>query len=70
MRKVKSLPINLNTQCISNMSSISYHDFEKLIMGGQQTHLTFGKYSDKKNQSKENRKKIMQYFYKKMHSKL
>lgn len=49
---------------------LSYNDFEKLELSGQQKLLTFGEYNQKENSNKNNRRKIISYFYRNIKSKL
>ncbi len=48
----------------------SFSDFEKLELLGQQQLLTFGDYTQKDNSNKNNRRKIISYFYRNIQSKL
>ncbi len=48
----------------------SFNDFEKLKLLGQQQLLTFGEYTQKDNSNKNNRRKIISYFYRNIQSKL
>ncbi len=48
----------------------SFNDFEKLQLLGQQQLLTFGEYTQKDNSDKNNRRKIISYFYRNIKSKL
>ena len=48
----------------------SFNDFEKLQLLGQQKLLTFGEYTQKDNSDKNNRRKIISYFYRNIKSKL
>ena len=48
----------------------SFNDFEKLELLGQQKLLTFGEYTQKQNSNKNNRRKIISYFYRNLKSKL
>ena len=63
--KSKSLPCNLKyfTSMIPQIHS--FYNFNQLQLNGQQKLLTFGQYSDKKG-TKDNRKKIIYYFYSKL----
>lgn len=65
IRKTKSLPINMN-KLISQNISTSFHNFNLLNLNGSQKHLTFGQYSNKKDCAKQNKKKVIQYFYSKL----
>lgn len=49
---------------------ISFSDFDKLILLGEQKLLTFGEYCQKNSSDKNKRQKIINYFYKKLYSKL
>ena len=66
MKKVKSLPTKLNHYSDDSFSSISCHDFDHLIFKGQQTHLSYGEYCQKPDNSKTNRRKIIAYAYKQL----
>lgn len=70
MRRTKSLPAKLNTHGETYLSCISYHNFQELCLKGQQTHLSFGNYCESPQNSKNNRKKAIQYTYKRLHAKL
>ena len=70
MKKATSLSYNMNKYPVLFCKSQSYNDFEKLILKGQQLHLSFGEYSKKSNNTKENRKKVITYMYQKIYSKL
>ena len=48
----------------------SFSDFNLLNLKGSQNILSFGEYSMKKNCSKENKRKVIYYFYNKITSKL
>ena len=67
MKKVKSLPTKLNHYRGDVFSSISYHDFEHLILKGQQTHMHYGNYCQKPGNSKTNRRKMISYVYKQLY---
>lgn len=49
---------------------LSFNDFEKLELSGQQKLLTFGEYIQKQNSNKNNRRKMISYFYRNIKSKL
>ena len=66
MKKVKSLPTKLNHYRCAALSSMSCHDFEALILKGQQTYLSYGEYCQKPDNSKTNRRKIIAYAYKQL----
>ena len=68
MRKTKSVPISLYTLNIH--SSKSFHDYASLFLQGNQKHLTLGEYSQIPSSSKEKKRKIIAYFYRKMRSRL
>ena len=70
MRRSKSLPTKLNTYAKTVVSCISYHNFQDLWLKGQQTYLSFGNYCESRNYSKNNRKKVIQYTYKRLQAKL
>ena len=67
MKKVKSLPTKLNHYSDDSFSSISCHDFDHLILKGQQTHLSYGDYCQKPDNSKTNRRKMISYVYKQLY---
>ena len=63
--KSKSLQDNMNTLPSSiTKNAISFSDFQQLKLGGCQRILTFGEYSNKKNHTKINKRKVIMYFYK------
>ena len=65
----KSASINDNLNLMNNISSknsISFSDFQKLILEGTQRILTFGEYCQKRSYNRINRKKVIYYFYKKI----
>jgi hypothetical protein len=62
--KTISLQQNLNLlNTFISKNSKSFSDFQKLNLGGSQKILTFGEYSNKKNKSKINKRKVIYYFY-------
>lgn len=73
LTKSKSTPENLNKENkieISLGECTSFNDFEKLIFLGEQRILTFGEYSQKNSSDKNKRRKVINYLYKNLHSKL
>lgn len=71
IRKTKSVPTFLHNFCFNHTSSLhSYHDFNNLLLKGEQRLLTFGEYSCTKHPSKQTKQKIIAYFYRKVKSKL
>ena len=62
---VKSVSMN-NFNRSMHKKTNSFSDFHTLILGGGQKILTFGEYSNKKNTSKINKRKVIMYFYKNM----
>ena len=73
LTKSKSTPENLNEENnieISLVECTSFNDFEKLILFGEQKILTFGEYSQKDSSDKSKRRKVINYLYKNLHSKL
>ena len=70
MIKSKSLPTKLNEHIIKTIPVASYHDFHKLLLQGQQNHLTFGEYNKSNMSKKDKNKKLIEYFYKKLHARL
>ena len=70
--KSTSSPNNLNKENLENKlkETNSYNDFEKLVLLGQQKLLTFGDYNQIENSSKDNKRKVIYYFYKNIKSKL
>ena len=71
--KSKSEPTNINKIRYSeqNLKEItSFNDFKELKLAGQQKILNFGKYTQKEKSSKNNRRKIISYFYRNLRSKL
>ena len=68
MNRSKSLPSKLNTYI--KQSFISYHDFNNLLLNGEQKLISYGSYCNNKESKKEIRKKMKKYFYKKLISKL
>lgn len=63
--KSKSLPCNLEYFSDMVPQIQSFYNFDQLKLKGQQKLLTFGQYSHKKG-TKENRQKIIYYFYSKL----
>ena len=70
IRKTKSMPTYLNNLSSIQTSLHSYHDFNYLLLKGEQRLLTFGEYSCTKNPSKKSKQKIITYFYRNMRSML
>lgn len=73
LSKSKSAQENLNKHNETENSlteCISFNDFDKLILLGEQKMLTLGEYCQKNSSDKKKRRKIINYFYKKMNSKL
>tara|TARA_B100000989_G_C19307800_1_gene371209 strand:- start:198 stop:425 length:228 start_codon:yes stop_codon:yes gene_type:complete len=73
LTKSKSTPENLNKENnieISLVECTSFNDFEKLKLFGEQKILTFGEYSQKNSSDKNKRRKVINYAYKNLHSKL
>ena len=73
LTKSKSTPENLNKENnieISLIECTSFNDFEKLKLFGEQKILTFGEYSQKNSSDKNKRRKVINYVYKNLHSKL
>lgn len=63
--KSKSLPCNLKNYTSRIPQIQSFSNFNQLKMKGDQQLLTFGQYSEKKG-TKQNRQKIIQYYYSKL----
>ena len=70
MIKSKSSPTKLNEYIINTIPVASYHDFHKLLLQGEQNHLTFGEYNKFIISKKDKNKKLIEYFYKKLYARL
>jgi hypothetical protein len=69
IRKSISIHQDLHlSKCTMRRNINSFSDFEKLSLRGSQKLLTFGEYCQKNynNMNKTNKRKIIQYFYKKV----
>ena len=64
INKSASIGENLNSINIIKKNSISFSDFQKLILEGRQKILTFGEYSRLRPYNRVNRRKVIYYFYK------
>lgn len=65
IKKCKSLPNNIS-KLSAFLFTYSFDNFNSLLLQGQEKHLSFGEYSKKQSCNKENKKKVIKYFYSKL----